>query len=121
MSLWRQISRGVGNLVNGPRSDKEIADEVDDFVSRATAANVERGLSPEESRRRAKAELGSTLSVREQVRSYGWENRFETVLADMRYTIRNLCSTPGFALVVILTLALGIGPTPLFFRSSMRL
>ena len=74
MSLWRQLSHGVRSLVNRSATDRDIADEVEQYLDDAAAAFEASGLSPEEARRAARRQLGSVTAVREQVRAYGWEN-----------------------------------------------
>src|SRR5881628_937633 len=109
MSLWRQLSNGLRALARPNDVDRDVADEVQHYVDQATAAHLARGLTPAEARRAAQIEIGNATAVREQVRSDGWENVAETAMADVRYAIRRLRRNPGFAVVSVLTLALGIG------------
>ena len=111
MSLWRQLARGVRALTRRSAADRDVSDEVRDYLERAAAAHLARGLRPDAAARAARLELGNVTAVREQVREYGWENLVETVLADVRYAIRRLLGTPGFTVVTVLTLAVGIGAT----------
>ena len=115
MPILRQLAHGVRNLVRPKRAIDEIADEVDSFVTEAKAEFEARGLSPEEAARAARLRIGSTTAVREQVRSYGWENFVSGMFQEARYTLRRLCATPGFTMVSIVTLALGLGATTAIF------
>ena len=117
MSLWRELARGVRGLVNRSAADRDIADEVENYLEEAAASFEARGLSPEEARRAARRELGSLTAVREQVRAYGWENLVETTLADVRYASRRLRRYPVHALVAVVTLALGIGASTAIFSA----
>lgn len=115
MSILRQLAHGVRNLVRSKRADDDIADEVESFVAEAKAEFEARGLSPEEAARAARVRIGSGTAIREQVRSYGWEYFVSGIFQEMRYTLRRLRATPGFTLVTIATLALGLGATTAIF------
>jgi putative ABC transport system permease protein len=117
MSLWRQLTRGLRNLTDRDTADREIADEVRHYLDETTARFVARGMTDGDARLAARRELGSVTALGEQVRSYGWENLVGSVFADVRYGVRRLRATPGFTLIAILTLGIGIGGATAIFSA----
>ena len=109
MSLWRQLSRGVRVLIGGRAADRDVDDEIEQFVEDAAAELEREGASPADARRLARARAGNPLAAREEVRASGWEHTVETFVADVRYGLRRLRREPGFSAVTVATLALGIG------------
>jgi hypothetical protein len=108
MSLLRQLTHGLHGLVCRARKNQDIDEEVQHYFEEATAAWRSRGVSAEDAKQAARLELGNMTVVKEQVRSYGWENAVRTFFYDLYFASRQLRNNPGFTTVSILTLALGI-------------
>jgi len=65
MSPFRQLARGLRVLFRRGAADREVSEEVQQYLEESTAAFLARGFSPEEARRAARMEMGSATAVRE--------------------------------------------------------
>ena len=115
MSIWRQLTRGLRGLTNRRAADQDIADEVNGYLVQAAEALEATGMPPHEARRAVRLDLGNATAVREQVRSYGWENVISARISDVRYAARRLRHNPGFTTACVLTLAVAIGANSAIF------
>jgi predicted permease len=109
MSLLRTLWARLRALGRQSRREDDLDDELRGYVDALAEQHQRRGLPPEAARRAALLEAGGTEQIKEHVREVHPGFTLATALRDARHGCRVLWRSPGYAVVVILTIALGIG------------
>src|SRR5438552_4901551 len=91
------------------RLDHELDLELSSHLEMAVDFNLGRGLTAEEARRQALREFGGVEQTKEIYREQRGLPFIETSLQDLRFGLRILRRNPGFSVLAILCLTLGIG------------
>jgi putative ABC transport system permease protein len=107
-SLWK-------NLRHRPDSDRDVDDEMRFHVDSRVDHFVRAGVSLEQARRRARLEFGNAENYKAGVRDSRRVTWLEDFLLDVRFGLRAMRNVPGFTLVAILTLTLGIAANTTIF------
>jgi predicted permease len=115
MRWLSQLTHRIATLFRRGDTAARLQQEMAYHLERAIAENIAAGMSPDEARYAALRTFGNPALLREQTRvTWGWSG-LEAVLRDLRYSVRTLVRTPGFALIAILVMALGIGANVALF------
>src|SRR5687768_125857 len=107
---------GWSRFLHRARWDDERARELEDYLAHEVDDNIARGMSRDDAARAAHLKLGNATRIREEMYEMNTVRLLDALWRDLRYGLRLLVKNPTFAVVAILTLALGTGANAAIFQ-----
>ncbi len=115
MGFMRKWIERLRNLAFPEKAAEQTLDEMEFHLEMEIQERVARGVPPDEARRQAMRDFGGVDRYREQVREARWGTGLQDGFRDARYAVRALIRRPTYSLLVLGTLAVGIGATTALF------
>ncbi len=106
---------GFSRFLFRNRRYDDISVSIQEHLDERIDELMDEGLSRKEAERAARRDFGNVTLLRERSREVWQWQRLESLLVDMRHVCRRLARSPGFAITVLLTLAIGIGANTAVF------
>jgi predicted permease len=113
-AMKRFLERLAKFVVRRP-GDRRLQEEIEEHLAQQTAENLRAGMPPVEARRQALLKFGAVGAIREQYHAEEVFPWLESLVQDVRFALRMMVKSPGFAVVAILTMALGVGASTAIF------
>jgi putative ABC transport system permease protein len=111
----RALAAKLRGFLRGPRRDTELDEEIQEHVRALTERFMAQGMSRAHAAEAARRQFGNTTLLQENRRAMQTLPSIEALWCDVRYALRTLAKRPGFAVVSIATLGLGIGAATAIF------
>lgn len=115
MRWLHQLRLRIKMLFQRSAASQRLENELQFHLERQVAENIEAGMSRDEARYAALRTFGNPALLREQTRATWSWNWVESILRDMRIAARTLLRAPGFAIIAVLVMGLGIGANVALF------
>jgi|SRR5579872_351321 len=121
MKFLRRILTRLRNLLSSQSNDDRLLEEIQEHLSRQTEENIRSGMPLIEARRQAILKFGPVEAIHEQYHAEKSLPLIESIVSDIRYSLRLLRKNLGFTAIAATSLALAIGANSTIFSVTKRL